>query len=128
MKNIERFVIDEAHCVCAWGMDFKESYPRLSILRSNFPKVPILCLMPTVTVRVQSAVIEILQLDTQEKLVCFETSFNKRNLRYEIKYETPGDSMFADIGSIITNKFRDQPGIVYCHPHTICDELVTYLR
>ena len=107
LKSIERFVIDDAHCVCAWGLDFKESYQRLSILRKNFPRIPLLCLTPTVTVRVQSAVIEILQLEVSNLIVFETSSFNKSNLRYEIKYETPAASMFADIGSTITNKFRD---------------------
>lgn len=49
MGKIKRFVIDEAHCMSKWGRNFRPSYLKLSIIRKNFPNVPILAQTATAT-------------------------------------------------------------------------------
>lgn len=46
-NQIERFVIDEAHCVCEWGSDFRPHYARLYELRQRFPQIGILAMTAT---------------------------------------------------------------------------------
>ena len=59
MQNkIDRFVIDEIHCLSTWGQDFRTAYLKLNILREKYPKVPILGLTATATVRVKNDIIE----------------------------------------------------------------------
>ena len=51
-NRIERFVIDEIHCLLTWGKDFRIDYLKLCSIRTLFPKVPILGLTSTATPKV----------------------------------------------------------------------------
>ena len=51
-KRIDRFVIDEVHCVSHWGQDFRKDYLELKCLKKDFPNVPILGLTATATKQV----------------------------------------------------------------------------
>lgn len=57
-KKIARFVIDEVHCVSHWGQDFRKDYLSLHILKERYPKVPLLGLTATATVKVKEDLVK----------------------------------------------------------------------
>ena len=57
-KKIDRFVIDEVHCVSNWGQDIRKDYLHLNQLKYKFPEVPLLGLTATATVKVKEDIIE----------------------------------------------------------------------
>ena len=66
--NIDRFVIDEVHCVSNWGQDFRKDYLKLNQLKVQYPKVPILGLTATATIKVKDDICNVLGIKNE---VCF---------------------------------------------------------
>ena len=66
---IDRFVIDEVHCVSHWGQDFRKDYLHLDLLKKRYPYVPILGLTATATIKVKEDIIE--RLGIRNNVVCF---------------------------------------------------------
>ena len=54
--------VDEAHCISAWGHDFRPDYRRLGELRRLCPGVPLVALSATAAPRVRADLIRLLQL------------------------------------------------------------------
>lgn len=83
MKKIDRFVIDEVHCVSHWGQDFRKDYLNLDFLKDKYPDVPLLCLTATATIKVKDDITKRLKID--KDYAFFQSSFNRSNLFYEIR-------------------------------------------
>ncbi len=54
---INFFVIDEAHCVSEWGHEFREDYRRLSLLKEQFPEIPVAAFTATATRTVEEDIV-----------------------------------------------------------------------
>ena len=83
-------MIDEAHCVSSWGHDFRKDYLTLNKLRyilknknTNYCEIPILALTATATTRVRNDIIK--RLEMRSNTLFFKSSFNRTNLRYEVR-------------------------------------------
>lgn len=105
--NISLIAIDEAHCISEWGHDFRPEYRKLSILKSLFPKVPLIALTATATKEVQKDIIK--QLCNPE-IISLIGSFERENL---VIYVHKKQDLIEQIISVI-EKHKNESGIIYC--------------
>jgi ATP-dependent DNA helicase RecQ len=106
--RIALFAIDEAHCVSAWGHDFRPEYIGLSVIAERFPEVPRIALTATADELTRKEIIDRLGLAGTPQFVA---SFDRPNIRYEIvdKQNAP-----AQLKAFITERHAGDAGIVYC--------------
>ena len=104
---ISLIAIDEAHCISAWGHDFRPEYRELRVLREQFPQVGVHAYTATASPRVRQDIAEQLGLRKPEMLV---GSFDRRNLLYRIIRRNQGLQQMFDV----LERHRSEAGIVYC--------------
>ena len=122
-KKIERFVIDEVHCVSQWGKDFRPDYMRLSTLRYIFPNIPILALTATATPMVKLDVIRTLNM---RKTLFFQSSFNRPNIHYQV-HQKKNSTYIDKIVKFIREKYPNGSGILYCPSRKQCEKVANKL-
>lgn len=74
--------VDEAHCISAWGHDFRPHYRRLGHLRTLFPGVPLVALSATAPPQVRADIIRLLGL--RQPLVQVRSA-RRFNLTYSMR-------------------------------------------
>ena len=102
--HVSFICVDEAHCICQWGYDFRPSYLTIADIRKVVPDAPVLALTATAT----PAVVE----DIQEKLTnvqrstfnvqrstfnVFRMSFERPNLSYVVRTVTDKEQQMLHI-------------------------------
>ena len=97
--KIDRFVIDEVHCVSHWGQDFRKDYLNLKMLKQKYSKVPILGLTATATVKVKDDIAD--RLGIAHDVIYFQSSFNRTNLLYEIRDKKQYKNVEEDIVQLL---------------------------
>ncbi|TAH14331.1 MAG: DNA helicase RecQ [Runella slithyformis] len=105
--QISLFAIDESHCISAWGHDFRPEYRQLSILKREFPQVPIVALTATADRVTRRDILK--QLGIVDAPV-FLASFDRPNLSLTV---LPGLRRTEQIKRFVSERPK-QPGIVYC--------------
>lgn len=105
--NISFYAVDEAHCISEWGHDFRPEYRRINPIAQEIGKAPIIALTATATPKVQNDIQRNLgMLDAK----VFKTSFNRKNLYYEIRSKVNTEREI--IKFIKANQGKS--GIIYC--------------
>ncbi len=119
--NVSFIAIDEAHCISAWGHDFRPEYRMLRQLRERFPTVGVHAYTATATEQVRNDIVEQLGLKSAESLV---GSFDRPNLVYRVMRRK---TILDQVRTIIDSN-RGESGIVYCISRREVDELADALR
>ncbi|MCW2605231.1 MAG: recombinase RecQ, partial [Pseudonocardiales bacterium] len=67
--DVRQFVVDEAHCVAAWGHDFRPDYLHIGGMAAQLGRPPILALTATASPRIRSEIIRVLGMNDAEIVV-----------------------------------------------------------
>lgn len=120
--TISFIAIDEAHCISEWGHDFRPEYRRLRpIINAINPKLPVIALTATATVKVQQDILKNLEINNAK---IFKSSFDRPNLYYEVRPKT--EDVMKDIIKYIKNN-PGKSGIVYCLSRKKVEEIAETL-
>jgi ATP-dependent DNA helicase RecQ len=120
-QPISFFAIDEAHCISAWGHDFRPEYRGLSTLRERFPGIAIHAYTATATEQVRDDVVQELGLRNATVLV---GDFRRPNLQYRVARRQRGLNQICSV----LDRYRGQSGIIYCITRAEVDRTATLLR
>jgi ATP-dependent DNA helicase RecQ len=122
--KISFFAVDEAHCISEWGHDFRPEYRRLREMMIQInPDIPMIALTATATPKVQSDIVENLNLRDPK---IFISSFNRPNLYYEIIPKINKDDTLKNMAKFIVQN-RGKSGIIYTTNRKTTEELADML-
>jgi ATP-dependent DNA helicase RecQ len=121
-QRIPLLAIDEAHCISAWGHDFRPDYQRLAQARLQINAERVLALTATATAEVRRDIAQALQLD---KPRVFVAGFDRPNLFIEIS-KASGDK--DKLGRLLALARRGGQGLVYAATRRNVEKIVAALR
>ncbi|WP_422361156.1 DNA helicase RecQ [Reichenbachiella sp.] len=113
--------IDEAHCISEWGHDFRPEYRKIKSIIGQFGDIPIIALTATATPKVQLDIQKNLQMEEAD---VFKSSFNRKNLYYEIRPK-------VDVKKQLIRFVKEQKGtsgIIYCLSRKKVEEIAELLK
>jgi ATP-dependent DNA helicase RecQ len=119
--EIACFVIDEAHCISAWGHDFRPAYRELGRLRELFPGIGIHAFTATATPPVRDDIVRALNL---HQPVLMTGDFDRPNLLYRVQYRS---NLMKQLCEVL-DRYPDEGGIIYCISRKDVDELAASLK
>ena len=79
------FVVDEAHCVSAWGHDFRPDYLRLGSVIERLGHPPLIALTATAALPVRRDIVARLRMRDHGEVVA---SFDRPNLRLAVQHHS----------------------------------------
>lgn len=124
LKDIEinYFVIDEAHCVSAWGHEFRADYRSLGQLKEIFPQTPVVAFTATATKRVQDDIVNSLGLKNPQ---IFRAKTKRDNLNIRVQKRVANGS-----GQILNflSSHKGKCGIIYTFTRKETEKLATFLQ
>ncbi len=119
--EIALIAIDEAHCVSAWGHEFRPEYRGLARLGQVFPGVPRIALTATADPRTRSDILAALGM---EDAAVFSASFHRANLHIAAQAKV-GET--AELRAFLAKR-QGQAGIVYCNSRAKTERTATRLK
>lgn len=114
--KVSLFAIDEAHCISAWGHDFRPEYTQLKFLKQQFPQVPLIALTATADKITRRDIVA--QLGLPDPAI-FISSFDRPNISLKV---APGQRRFEQIVAFL-KKHPNQSGIIYCLARKTCKDI-----
>ncbi len=119
---ISLLAVDEAHCVSAWGHDFRPEYLRISEIRDLLGPVPCIALTATADEPTRKEIIEKLRLRGAHSFV---TGFDRPNIQYRIALKDRGREQLL---SFLKAEHPRDAGIVYCISRKSVEQTAAFLK
>jgi len=113
--------IDEAHCVSAWGHEFRPEYRALQRLAQIFPGVPRVALTATADARTRDDILA--ALDMRGARV-FTASFHRPNLHIAASAKTSETQQMLDF----LKRHKGEAGITYCGSRNKTERVAASLK
>jgi ATP-dependent DNA helicase RecQ len=114
--------VDEAHCISAWGHDFRPDYLALGEMIKQIGRPPILALTATASPPVREDIIARLRLNKPEIHV---SGLDRRNLFLEVAYCPDDNYRWRKLTTMLDEEQR--PGIIYVATRRAAEELAERL-
>ncbi|HOJ90664.1 MAG TPA: RecQ family ATP-dependent DNA helicase, partial [Saprospiraceae bacterium] len=107
---ISLFAIDEAHCISAWGHDFRKEYTQLGFLKIKYPHIPIIALTATADKVTRNDILKQLNIENAKQFIA---SFDRPNLHLKVVKAAPEQAKIDKIIELY-HKYPNSSGIIYC--------------
>ena len=120
--KVPLLAVDEAHCISAWGHDFRPEYQKIAQARAALGAERVLALTATATPEVRRDIAE--ALDLREPNV-FVAGFDRPNLFIEV-LRVGGDK--DKLGRLLALARSGGPGIIYAATRKNVEKVVAALR
>ncbi|MDH3709010.1 MAG: DNA helicase RecQ [Cyclobacteriaceae bacterium] len=120
-SQISFAAIDEAHCISEWGHDFRPEYRKIKSILEKLGDLPIIALTATATPKVQLDIQRNLQMEDAH---VFKSSFNRKNLYYEVRSKQDIKKQLVKF----VKGHHGKSGIVYCLSRKKVEEIAELLR
>ncbi|GAC1430979.1 MAG: RecQ family ATP-dependent DNA helicase [Candidatus Velthaea sp.] len=122
--TIPLFVVDEAHCISAWGHDFRPAYLNLGRVITQLGNPSVLALTATATPAVREDILFQLGIPDVKPIV---KGFDRPNLRYEVKRADSDSAKLKLLRELFENGLEGT-GIIYTATIKNALEVQKYLQ
>jgi ATP-dependent DNA helicase RecQ len=120
--KVPLLAVDEAHCISAWGHDFRPEYQQLARAREQLRAERVLALTATATPEVRRDIADALELRDPK---VFVAGFDRPNLFIEV-LRVSGDK--DKLGRLLAVARSGGPGLVYAATRKNVEKVVAVLR
>lgn len=105
--HINLLVVDEAHCVSQWGMDFRPDYLQIASFRKSLDKPTLMALTATARPAVQDQIMSLLDFDPDQSQV-IKAKIDRPEIKYSFEEVEDKDQRLFELV-----KNLKKPGLVY---------------
>lgn len=124
-NRLQAVVIDEVHCICSWGTDFRPDYSKLGKLRSRVPfSVPFIAMTATLPHQFKPKVMEVLRFKDDTTVI--NLGNDRPNIAYKVVV-VDNVKKFRSLEFLVDSE-RPTKTIVYFESRDECDDARIYLR